>query len=327
MTKFQDNQSPYLTVVEQVSKPTAPASGNQVLYIKTDHKLYHEDSGGTETEVGGGSGSAATGWGYPQDFRLTLGSGSPVTTADQANKTTLYCTPYSGNSIALYDGASTWNVRTSAEFSLNMAAFTASKPYDIFCYDNSGTPTLEGLVWTNATTRATALAYQNGILVKSGATTRRYLGTVYIDSGQKCQDEITKRYVWNYYNRILRRLFKSDATSHTYNSTTVRQWNNSATNQVSLVIGVQEGGVQIQFSAQQHTEAVSGPSVDATNALDTEIRIIYVKANGDHIMEAGVSGAKDIAAGYHYIAAVEAEAAGSTTGTYVDYYLNAQAEM
>lgn len=56
MTLFEDNPSPYLTVVEQGSKPSAPAAGKQLLYMKTDHKLYHEDSGGTETEVAGGVG-------------------------------------------------------------------------------------------------------------------------------------------------------------------------------------------------------------------------------------------------------------------------------
>jgi hypothetical protein len=106
------------------------------------------------------------------DFRLTPTTGVPVTTSDVLAAGTLFCSPYRGNSIALFDGASTWNVRTSAEFSIAVPA-VASQMYDVFCFDNAGVPTLELLAWTNDTTRATALVLQNGVLVKSGATTRR----------------------------------------------------------------------------------------------------------------------------------------------------------
>lgn len=138
-----------------------------------------------------------------QDFRLTFESGVPISTTDQTAKTTLYCTPYTGNSIALYDGVGTWNTRTSAEFSISLAGLTANTNYDVFCYDNSGTPTLELLAWTNDTTRATALVRQNGVLVKSGATTRRHMGILRI-TGTTGQSEYsaTKRFLRNRYNRV-----------------------------------------------------------------------------------------------------------------------------
>ena len=120
-----------------------------------------------------GTAVVSSGSGKAQDFRLTLTSATPVTPADVTGATTIYCTPYKGNQIALYDGSSSWNTRTSAEFSLALGTLTSGKPYDVFCYDNAGTPTLEFLAWTNDTTRATALVYQDGVLVKSGATTRR----------------------------------------------------------------------------------------------------------------------------------------------------------
>lgn len=148
------------------------------------------------------------------DGRLTLESGVPISTSAQSNKTTLYYTFYTGNKIGLYDGTS-WHVRTFAELSIAVGAYTASKPYDIWVYDNAGTPALDSTVWTDATTRATALAYQDGVLVKSGAATRRYVGTIYIDSGQKCQDTVLLRYVYNYYNRINRKLLFTDTGSHT----------------------------------------------------------------------------------------------------------------
>ena len=62
MAKASDNKFPSILVTEQASKPAAPVAGDQRIYMKTDHKLYHEDSGGTETEIGA-SGSSGGGKG------------------------------------------------------------------------------------------------------------------------------------------------------------------------------------------------------------------------------------------------------------------------
>lgn len=136
--------------------------------------------------------------------RLTLETGVPVSSADQSAKATLYYTPHVNEFITLYDGAG-WNVRTFAEISLDISGFTADKNYDIWAYDNSGTVTLDSTIWTDNFTRATALAYQDGVLVKSGTETRRYLGTIRINgTGGQCEDTITARFVWNMYNQVLR---------------------------------------------------------------------------------------------------------------------------
>ncbi len=175
-----------------------------------------------------------------QDFRLTLTTGVPVTTTDVTGATTLYCTPYKGNRIALYDG-SAWNVRTSAQFSLALGTLTSGKPYDVFCYDNAGVPTLEFTVWTDDTTRATALAYQDGILVKSGTATRRYLGTFYTTSTTTTEDSVANRYLWNYYNRIARAMRRLESTaSWTYTTATWRQARASTSNQLNFVTGASE---------------------------------------------------------------------------------------
>src|SRR3990167_7040004 len=113
------------------------------------------------------------------DGRLTLTSGTPVTTADVTGATSIYFAPFKGNRIGLYDGSSAWAIYTFTELTLALGTLTSGLPYDVFAYDSSGTVTLEALAWTNGTTRATALTTQNGVLVKTGATTRRYLGTFY----------------------------------------------------------------------------------------------------------------------------------------------------
>jgi len=174
--------------------------------------------------------------------RLTLTTATPITISDVTAATSILFTPYAGNVIGLYDGSANWNAFTFAELSIAVPA-TTSQMYDVFAFNNSGVVALELLAWTNDTTRATALVLQNGVLVKTGATTRRYLGSFRTTtvSGQT-EDSVAKRYVWNYYNRVLRQLKVVEATSSWTQSggAVYRQANSSAANQVDIVIGYQE---------------------------------------------------------------------------------------
>ena len=178
--------------------------------------------------------------------RLTATSGTPVTVADVSGATSIYYTPYTGNKIALYDG-SAWDLFTFTEITISLSGFTAIKAYDVFAYNNSGTVTIETVIWTNNTTRATGLGYQDGVLVKSGATTRRYLGTVYINAaGGQTEDTMVKRYLWNYYNRVSRPLQKLETTdSWTYTTATYRQANGSTANQVDTCVGWPEALIDL----------------------------------------------------------------------------------
>lgn len=206
------------------------------------------------------------------EFRLTLTSGTPVTTADVTGAVTLYCSPYKGNHIALFNGA-VWIMRSSAEFSLALGTLSSGKPYDVFCYDNAGVPTLEVLAWTNDTTRATALTLQDGVLSKTGALTRRYLGTFYTTAATTTEDSFAKRFLWNYYNRVRRPMRVIDATnSWAYTTATVRQARASPANQLDFVVGYGEDVVfaKVIGSASNTNVGVSflvGASLDTTSAF------------------------------------------------------------
>lgn len=117
------------------------------------------------------------------NFRLSLTSSTPVTTVDVVNASTIYCVPYNGNNISLYNGTD-WITYVTPEFSLALGTLTNNTPYDVFCYTVAGVPTLEFNAWTNTTTRATNLVYQDGILCKSGVLSRRYLGS-FLNSGNQ----------------------------------------------------------------------------------------------------------------------------------------------
>jgi hypothetical protein len=201
--------------------------------------------------------------------RLTLATATPITTADQLAKGTIFLTPFRGDKIALYDGTN-WKLYTLAEISIAVPAAT-SQMHDIFVFDSGGTPTLELLAWTNDTTRATAIVLQNGVYVKSGTPTRRYAGSFRTTTvANQTEDSLVKRYLWNYYNRVVRPMRVIEATdSWTYAVTAFRQANGSVANQLDFVIGVVEDPVSATVAAHvSHStgtgESASGIGLDST---------------------------------------------------------------
>jgi hypothetical protein len=214
----------------------------------------------------------------PPCGRLTLTTGLPVTTADVtgASATTLYYAPYGGcNQIDLFDGT-TWARNAFAQISIAVPA-TTSQMYDVFAYDNAGVVALELTAWTNDTTRATALVAQNGVWVKTGVTTRLYLGSFRTTtvSGQT-EDSQAKRFVYNYYNRVRRSLMKTDTTANwSYTLATIRQARATATNQVEIVNGVAEDVISI---------SVRVPTTNSTNRAAVLVTI------GENSTTAGATG-------------------------------------
>jgi hypothetical protein len=179
------------------------------------------------------------------EARLTLTSGVPVTTSDVTAATTVYLTPYKGNLRSVYNG-SRWELRASSELSIGVPA-TTNTNYDVFEDYNSGTPQLVATAWTNDTTRASALALQDGVPVKSGTPTQVYRGTFRTTgvSGQT-EDSGKNRYVWNNYNRIMKYIGLFETTDNWSYNGTYRQANGSTANQVNLVRGLDEDAVNIR---------------------------------------------------------------------------------
>ncbi len=212
--------------------------------------------------------------------RLTLTSGNPVTTTDVTAATTVYFTPYKGDFIDLYDGSSIWNRIVFSEISISVPA-TTNTMYDVFCFNNSGTATLELTAWTDTKTRATALTTQNGVYVKTGATTRRYLGSFSTTaaSGQT-EDSKANRLLFNYYNRVLRALANATETTNSwaYSSSTLRQANGNAANCLNVNIGVSEDTITARVFAMAQgnttgTQPAVGIGIDSTTVNSAQIAI------------------------------------------------------
>ena len=275
------------------------------------------------------NGSATLSWagavplGLAPGGRLTLTTAVPVTTSDVTGATTIYYTPYTSRYIELYSG-SAWVGFTFSEISLALGTLTATLPYDVFIYNNSGTLTLEFTAWTNGTTRATALARQDGILVKTGALTRRYLGTFYTTSTTETEDSEAKRLLYNYYNRVDRLWRRVETTdSWAYTTDTLRQANGNTANQLEAMIGVVEDAICFHL-----TTTSSNSSANVLRTVNIGRDSTSVATAGIFVGSARIVGIADAGTkyhtyttfaeipplGYHYWAWLEkSEATGTTT--------------
>jgi hypothetical protein len=224
--------------------------------------------------------------------RLTLTTGEPITTTDITNAGTIYFTPFKGNSVSLYNGA-TWDSYDFTEISLAVPA-VATQVYDVFLYDNAGTLTLEAVAWTSDTARATALALQDGVYVKTGALGNRYLGTFRTIAASQVSDSNRFRHLWNYYNRVKKTMVATDGTdSWTYTTATWRQARASTSNQLDLVIGVSEDPVEstvlgIWANTNISTNAHVSIGLDSTTVPTANIKGFQTEAiaNGTNTTEA-----------------------------------------
>lgn len=272
--------------------------------------------------------------------RLTLTSGVPVTPTDVTAAATVYFTPYgtgvgTGN-IGLYDGSATWTLLPFTEKSLALGTVTSGLPYDVFAYNNAGVVALEKAAWSSTSqifssgTYTTTRPMQNGIYVKSTNgtaidSTRRYLGTFYTTSTTTTEDSASKRFLWNYYNRAQRAMRALDTTNTwTYSIAAFREANNSAANQLSVIVGVAEEGIEVTaLGAASNSGAGANIFVsigeDATNAKGANV----ISAGGMTGVGAGTQVTWSAyccatpAIGYHFYAWLEYDNTGSGTTTWI----------
>lgn len=206
--------------------------------------------------------------------RLTLTSNIPITTSDVTGAGTIYLTAYKSARIPLFNGI-LWKQYTVSEISLSLS-LVSGKNYDVFAYDNAGTVTLElSAAWTTDTSRSDALSRQDGVLVKSSNSTRRYLGTIRASGTNVTEDSISKRFVWNAYNRETRFLYVKDTTSSwTYATNTWRAARGQTTNSFSYVTGLDSNyiNVDVRSLSQNSGAGVSvGVGIDSTSSNSAQL--------------------------------------------------------
>lgn len=243
--------------------------------------------------------------------------------ADVTTVSTLYYVPGRSGLIGLYYGGA-WNlVVFSTTVSLALSGLVADSNYDVFAYFDGTNVQLElGAAWTTNTSGGgvAACVRQDGVLVKSGDPSRRYLGTIRATGATSTTDRENKRFIWNYYNRVARDLRVLASASWTYATSAWRQANGSTVNQVEFVHGEQ------QIVDARVCALCTGSSTDTNMAMGIGIDSATVNsaqtfgAFGVTSQTAGVGSQQSnaemrapIAAGYHALCWLEYAGPGTTT--------------
>lgn len=274
--------------------------------------------------------------------RLSLVSGAPVTSSDHTAQGTIYYVPYKSDRVPLFDGTN-WALfsigsglsQTTTDTTKSPAAVATNSNYDLFVWNDSGTIRLSrGPAWSSDTSRGagvgtTALTQVNGRYVNANsitngpaATLGLYVGTVRSDGSSLLNDSLALRTVWNNNNRVRRPMLVQDATaSWSYNTAAWRQAHASTANQLAMVIGLQEDGVnaRVIHSAFTNTGTVTcsaGIGLDSTSALAAAC------VNSPQFVP-GASESETLAAswegfvglGFHYLAWLEYGGAPTSSGT------------
>jgi hypothetical protein len=260
----------------------------------------------------------ATAWNAPASGSITGATNAfPIVVTSNnhglSNDQLVTITGVGGNTAA--NGLWRVNILTANTFELLTLAKANST--------GNGTYTSGG-TWQRAdqnTTRATQLALQDGVYVRSGAASRRYLGTIRTLSDQtagRCEDSKVRRFVWNYYHRLERRFEIKDANSswNYLNATTWRPWRQQATSRVEFVQGLAEDPIYLNFIGAAQPEAsayaMTGIGLDVSNATSTTLNMSTPQ--GITAMTQSTFN-EQVTSGYHFLQLVEWFSAFSTVGT------------
>lgn len=255
--------------------------------------------------------------------RITVTSNTPYINSS-ANQGTIYFTPTTGSTIGLYDGSSNWQILTFAQISLALSISSGSN-YDVFVYNNAGTLALElSSAWTNDTTRADALAMQDGEYVKDSDKTRRYVGTIRGSAANKVDDTPTKRFVWNYCNKWRTYGLIQGSSTWALSGTAWRAANASTSYRVALVRGINDtlvtarAVIGVNSSSGSEYGFATGVGVDSTTVNSaTLFGDTNKEANSYEQSWAQYAGYPGI--GYHYLQwlerAVDSGASGNFAGS------------
>lgn len=255
--------------------------------------------------------------------RLTLTSGTPVTTGDVTGATTVYYTPYVGNTISLWDG-NWWQAIIFAEVSLALGTLTNNQCYDVFGFYNAGALNTEMLAWTNNTTRATTVTLQDGRYCKNGDKTRLYLGSFLTTSTTTTESSSTKRLLYNQYNQVPLALTVLDTTVHSYNGG-ARPWNNSSANAVQWLCGQTLSSLPLLcYSQTNDTNSSSsgfivGSGLDSTTVMDNNYVYFFSSVGGTNLVfsSSSVNHYKNLAIGSHFSTALEQSVSAAWTANFV----------
>lgn len=203
-----------LTVVrgQESSGSAAHTSGDQVANIITAGALDE-----IQSAVGGGG----TGPSLENGLRISVSSTDdcPV---DGYSSGYIYVVPRRPIIDLVVDGSQT-RCTVSSSTTINVSAWSAGVPCDVFAYWDAATSSVkfDVLAWTNGSTRATSLDRSvPGAAYKNGDFTRRYIGC-FVKTFSTIYDSYQHRTISNFDNREPRPVMsKTNFTSSSISSST-----------------------------------------------------------------------------------------------------------
>lgn len=205
------------------------------------------------------------------------------------------------NTVGSANGAWVVTVLTSSTFSLNGSVGASDNAY------------LLGGWWESNPLPAAPTGFLDGIHVKPGDPTRRYLGLVRTAGAGLTEDSAARRLIGNRYNAVPRSLGLTCADTHTYASATIRAWNNDATNAADFVTPLPQtlplslAGSILSGKAASAVNISVG--VDRTTGIDGQI----VSNAGVNAIIAGAGQNLSVGISYHKVTVVEQSTTDSGT--------------
>ena len=299
--------SPQTVVISAIASNTSMTTA---AITSANSAVSYSLAGGTLFSVAGNGKMTAAIASTLAGGRLSLETGVAVSSSDQTAKTTIYYTPFVHSLIGLYDTTNLiWTAHPFTERSLALGTLVSGKNYDVFAVLTSGAVAIEALVWTSDSARATALVAVDGVLCKTGDTSRRYVGTFRTTTTTTTEDSEAKRFVYNANNRVRRSMlgtlgYADDNTAATFTFNSQNAWaalNSGTANKCEWINGLTETVLlagSVFYTAGAASYFMAGVGIDATTSAS--FIVSQNDAAGGSAFGRSNNKSVQFAAGYHY---------------------------
>ena len=184
--------------------------------------------------------------------------------------------------------------------------------FDLYLVADGGSPVVRKVKWTTATTRSVAIAYQDGVKVKSGDATWLYIGfyRTWSTDGQT-EWGVRHRLIINEYNKHNFSLYATVQGGHTVTSTSFVLMNGAETSRVyfltdgltTMLFNSKSLALNSTFSGRTYSPGIGVDSVSTNQAL--YIFPAYSAASANFSQAYAWRALVVETEGYHYAAGLE----------------------
>ena len=204
------------------------------------------------------------------DGRLSLSSTESVFSG---SGTILHYVPHNGNQITLYNGQQWQTLVFSSQVVVNFTSLSANTIYDVFAYIDNNVLTFETVPWImfnsnwesleltpEVSKRSINLVKFQGILSKTGDSTKRYIGSFKTTSGGFADTNIL-RLIYNQYNKVNKTVF----SNLDYDGEVSFEWTYTSTGGVRYIPYIQPVEILNGYDSYVDLKAVLNAYVESIN--------------------------------------------------------------